>query len=200
MLRGSLVWVALPLVLTGCSAARARSASDLPADATDSTADDVAASVQPANFAQVRDGLYRGGHPSNAQLDYLKSIGVDTIVDLEIGDFIEATPWSISDEESAAKAKGFTFIRKPMSAFEPFVSDKEMSDTMTLLDDSSNGTVYVHCKHGQDRTGLVIGLERVLDEGWEPADAYQEMLDRGFHPEFIGLKHYFDEKTGYDDD
>ena len=185
------VALALPLALVACGSA--------PTDDTSTTANDVSASTAPPNFALVRSGLYRGGHPDSSNLDYLKSIGVRTIVDLEIGDFVEATPWSISDEESAAKEKGFTFIRKPLSAFQPFVSDDEMNATMDLLNDPSSGTIYVHCKHGQDRTGMVIGLERVLDEGWEAGDAYQEMLDHGFHPEFIGLKHYFDEKTGLSD-
>jgi tyrosine-protein phosphatase SIW14 len=182
---------ALPLSLVACGGA--------PSDDSSTTANEVSASNAPANFAAVRSGLYRGGHPDNSGLDYLKSIGVDTIVDLEIGDLIEATPDQINDEEAAAQAKGFNFIRKPLSAFQPFVSDDEMNATMALLNDPSNGTIYVHCKHGQDRTGLVIGLERVIDEGWEPSDAYSEMLAHGFHPEFIGLKHYFDEKTGFDD-
>ena len=185
--------ICLPLMLAACSA---------PADdgTSGTSAAHVSSSDAPPNFYSVRPGLYRGGHPDSAALDYLKGLGVDTIVDLEIGDFVEATPWAISEEESAAKEKGFTFIRKPLSAFQPFVSDDEMNATMAILSDGTNGTVYVHCAHGQDRTGMVIGLERVLIEGWEPADAYQEMLNHGFHPEFIGLKHYFDEQTGYDDD
>jgi protein tyrosine/serine phosphatase len=187
------VALALPLMLAACSGAPAD-------DDTSATSAHVSSSDAPPNFASVRPGLYRGGHPDSAALDYLKTLGVDTIVDLEIGDFVEATPWAIADEEKAAEEKGFTFIRKPLSAFQPFVSDDEMNATMADLTDGSNGTVYVHCAHGQDRTGMVIGLERVLIENWEPADAYQEMLDHGFHPEFVGLKHYFDEKTGYDDD
>ena len=58
---------------------------------------------------------------------------------------------------------------------------------------------YVHCAHGQDRTGLVIGLERVIDEGWTPKAAHDEMLKLGFHPLFEGLNHYFEEKTGFED-
>jgi tyrosine-protein phosphatase SIW14 len=153
-----------------------------------------------ANFAQVNAGVYRGAHPDASGLAYLQSIGVKTIVDLEIADYIEATPDQIQQEEDTATSMGFSFVREPMSAFQPFVSDDEMNATMQILADPSQQPAYVHCLHGQDRTGLVIGLERVIDEGWAPADAYAEMLANGFHPEFLGLKHYFDEKTGYDDD
>jgi protein tyrosine/serine phosphatase len=157
----------------------------------------------PPNFAKVRDGLYRGGHPTAGALDYLSGLGVETIVDLEIADLIEAMPWDISGEERDATAKGFTFVRKPMSAFEPAESarfDAQMDEIIALLRGASAAhPVYVHCKHGQDRTGLVIGLERVLVEGMAPADAYAEMIRYGFHPAFLGLNHYFETKTGWDD-
>jgi len=39
----------------------------------------------------VRTGLYRGGRPNAVQLDYLHTLGVHTIIDLEINDGIEAT-------------------------------------------------------------------------------------------------------------
>ena len=50
----------------------------------------------PANFAKVRDDLYRGGHPTGAHLAYLKGLGIRTIVDLEIPDLVEATEAQIN--------------------------------------------------------------------------------------------------------
>src|SRR4051812_20011324 len=64
------------------------------------------------NFHEVRPGLYRGARPDDAGLDYLKRIGVKTIVDLEIADLVEAMPWSISHEEKAAKARGLTWVHE----------------------------------------------------------------------------------------
>jgi protein tyrosine/serine phosphatase len=166
------------------------------------SSDEELAKAPMENFHKVRAGLYRGGHPSTAGVAFLKKIGIKTIVDLEVGDFIEATPWSISEELSDAKAQKITVLRYPMSAFEPAVSSDfdHMIDTiMTKLDDPSLMPIYVHCAHGQDRTGLVIGLERVIDEGWTPKAAHDEMLKLGFHPLFEGLNHYFEEKTGFED-
>src|SRR4051794_21540897 len=151
------------------------------ATTTDTVTESVSGTTIPS-FAMVGAGLYRGGHPDDAGLAYLQQIGVKTIVDLEIGDFIEAWPWDITHEQKSAGALGFDFVRQPMSAFTPFVNDDAMNTTLAILADSSRQPIFVHCKHGQDRTGLVIGLERVFNEGWEPADAYQEMLDYGFHP------------------
>lgn len=155
----------------------------------------------PPNFAKVRDDLFRGGHPSSVHLAYLKGLGVRTIVDLEIPDLVEATEADIAEEDRDAAIAGLAVVHAPMSAFEPAKSDRfdqQMNDVLTLLDDRTKGPFYVHCKHGQDRTGLVIGLERVVVERWASKDAYDEMLRVGFHPFFFGLKHYFERKTGYD--
>lgn len=154
-----------------------------------------------ANFRVVRPGLYRGGHPSAEGLDYLQRLGVKTIVDLEIEDLIEAFPWEISHEIARAKARGMTVVRFPMSAFERAESrrfDQAIEGALLALRRAPGDAVYVHCKHGQDRTGLVIGLERVEGEGWSPGDAYDEMLRFGFHPGLAGLDAYFRRRTSGD--
>lgn len=151
----------------------------------------------------MKPGLYRGGHPSTAGLKQLQQLGVKTIIDLEVGDFIEATPKAIKKEIEDAPKYGMKVIHKPMSAFEPALSgrfDKQMDTVIQELKNPANGTIYVHCRHGRDRTGLVIGLERVFVEGWQPGKAYGEMIDRGFRTFFIGLREYYERKTGWEND
>lgn len=155
------------------------------------------------NFIEVRPGLYRGGHPDAASLDHLKSLGVTRIVNLEIGDFLEAFPWQISAELEQASARGITELRFPMSAFEPALSDRfdrQMDQIVAILKSASaTQPVYVHCKHGQDRTGLVMGLDRVVNESWKPQIAHDEMVKIGFHTKFLGLEEYFENKTHWKD-
>jgi protein tyrosine/serine phosphatase len=153
----------------------------------------------PANFEKVRDGIYRGGHPDPGGVKYLKSLGIRTIVDLEIDDLIEATPKVIAEEVFDAWKASIPLERYPMSAFSLAVSDEfdaRIAAILTTLKDDSKKPIYVHCKHGQDRTGLVIGLERVLVEGWTAQAAHDEMVRIGFHPELLGLEEYFERKTG----
>jgi protein tyrosine/serine phosphatase len=186
-------------VLAACGAPESRSGSSSAAATAADDSSDAGVDV-PANFDTVIAGIYRGGHPDQGGLDYLQSLGVTTIIDLEIGDFVEATPWSIDEEISEATAMGINDIREPMSAFTLGISDSfddEVTQALTILADPAQKPVYVHCAHGQDRTGLIIGLERVVNEGWAPADAWQEMLAHGFHEGFLGLDTYFFRKTGW---
>ncbi len=155
----------------------------------------------PPNFLLVHEGLYRGGHPDEAAFAHLAALGVKTIVDLEIDDGIEATGGEIDAELAAAKARGMRVVRAPISAFEPALSDRFdrlVQEALFTMRDPAAQPVYVHCKHGQDRTGLVIGLHRVQHQAWLPKDAWAEMLSIGFHPQFLGLKHYFHRKTGWE--
>jgi tyrosine-protein phosphatase SIW14 len=157
------------------------------------------ASAAPANFSKVADGIYRGGHPDAAGITYLKSIGIKTIVELELEDFVEATPAAILQEEFDARKESLTLERHPMSAFSAAVTDEfdaHIEEVLATLRDETKRPMFVHCKHGQDRTGLVIGLERVLIEGWTVPVAHDEMVRLGFHIEFLGLEEYFERKTG----
>jgi protein tyrosine/serine phosphatase len=90
-----------------------------------------------------------------------------------------------------------------MSAFEPAVShafDRHIDEILAILKTATpDDGIYVHCKHGQDRTGLVMGLERVIDVGWQPKDAHDEMVRIGFHTAFLGLQEYFENKTHWSD-
>lgn len=185
-------------VATGCSASPS---TDTGAGATTDSALGARAPTPPANFIQVRDGLYRGAHPDAANLEYLKGLGVRRVLDLEVDDLIEAQPGDIILEETEALWKGMKVIREPMSAFEPAVRDEfdqRVARELALLRTATPADpIYVHCKHGQDRTGLVIGLERVYVEGWTPAAAFTEMRQLGFHTFFLGLDEYFERKTGY---
>jgi tyrosine-protein phosphatase SIW14 len=187
------------LACIGIMALAAACGSAQGSDSTSSAAS-VTSPDQPPNFYLVKTGIYRGGHPDAGGLEYLKDLGITTIIDLEIGDLIEATPGEIDAEIKGAEALGLNDIREPMSAFELALSssfDDRINDILAILADPTQKPVYVHCAHGQDRTGLVIGLERVFNEGWTPAAAWNEMLERGFHVEFLGLSTYFFRKTGW---
>jgi hypothetical protein len=189
--------------LLACSVLLLGLACGSPSPSSSTTAGDSVGSVtpdQPENFYLVSPGIYRGGHPDEGGLVYLKNLGVTTIIDLEIADWIEATPQEIAEELAEAKALGLNDIHEPMSAFSLAISssfDAEIDQILAILADPTQKPVYVHCEHGQDRTGLVIGLERVFNQGWTPAAAWNEMLEKGFHPEFLGLSDYFFRKTGW---
>lgn len=141
------------------------------------------------NFRQVTEQLFRGGRPSNANLAELKQRGIGTVINLE------NEPGPVANERRAAEQLGLNFVSSPMSWLTR-PEDQQVDNLLSLLADESAFPIFLHCRHGEDRTGLIMGLYRVLVQGWRPADAYKEMLALGFHPSFKALDDYFRERTG----
>lgn len=80
----------------------------------------------------------------------------------------------------------------------PHVQDSQINKILDLLDEGKEHPVFVHCLKGNDRTGLVIGLHRVVNEGMAPGLAWEEMLQFDFHTRFRALTRYFESRTGFD--
>ena len=147
--------------------------------------------VVPINvFATVTDGIYRGARPDLDGLKALQGLGVKTDLDLEDDQAV------VNSETDEVNTLGIRMISMPMSGFWA-PNDQEVSQILSILADSTNYPIFVHCQHGQDRTGVIVALYRVFYQHWTPQAAHDEMMSLGFHPQLVLLEHYFDEKTGF---
>lgn len=146
------------------------------------------------NLVQVEPGLWRSGQPTTReQWDYLRGLGVRKVVKLN---------FESEGSDAGAVAAGLeVHVLSIQPAGDADVLDSvtntfKRPDTGAVIDAevviASGGGVLVHCTHGQDRTGIVIGVHRVTHDGWTKQRAYEEMLQRGFHPELHGLHEYWE--------
>jgi protein tyrosine/serine phosphatase len=58
-----------------------------------------------------------------------------------------------------------------------------------------NKKVFLHCAHGSDRTGCMVGIWRVTRDGWDYPAAYQEMRKYYFGPKFTKLSGAVEERA-----
>lgn len=144
------------------------------------------------NLQVVSEGaLYRGGELDAAGVQHLKKLGVKTIVSLE------GKPEKLEAERKLAQAAGMSWFVVPMNALiEP--EHWEVDSVLEILANPAMQPAYVHCKHGRDRTGMVVGIYRVEKDRWQPAHAYREMKQLGFRPILWGVRRYFEKRTGFD--
>jgi protein tyrosine/serine phosphatase len=131
----------------------------------------------PKRFAMVSSRLYRGGQPSARQLALLRALGVTRIVDLRR----EALGVRHA-ERAVARRLGMELVSHPF--YGVFGAEAAfLDDVLEELAFDDGGAVYVHCKDGRERTGLVVALHRVISEGWAPELAWQrEVLAHGHRP------------------
>ena|SRR6266576_2442637 len=136
------------------------------------------------NFSPVPGdpGVYRGGQPkSPVGWAYLQSIGVSNVVKLNLES--EAS-------DSDARALGMTVSHFPINTLHQMVLKPDRQTVSNAVAAIRPGT-YVHCEHGQDRTGLIVGCKRVWQDGWAKTNAWNEMIADGFHPALHGLTEFW---------
>lgn len=125
-----------------------------------------------ANFGCINSNFYRGARPKASDYKDLAAMGVKTIINLERdGD---------KNAEKEAKSAGLNFFQIPMS-------DKDAPDDATvqkflqLANDPANQPIFVHCKGGRHRTGLVTAVYRMTHDGWTADQAFEEMRKFDFN-------------------
>jgi protein tyrosine/serine phosphatase len=132
------------------------------------------------NFHSVAPGIWRGAAPTAEGLRRLQKKGVRTIIDLRI------EKRGQKEEAATAKALGLNRIRIPMGSEAP--TEKQIKTLFTALENAGSAPVFVHCQHGADRTGAMIGLWRVTHQGWAFEPTWKEMRKYGFKPWLKDLK------------
>jgi len=132
------------------------------------------------NFHAVAPGIWRGAAPSEAGLKHLKAMRVKTVIDLRI------SPKLVRREGAEARALGFRWINLPMGADPP--TPKQVATFLSALGRAPAEPVFVHCQHGADRTGCMVGIYRVSRQGWAFPRAYAEMRQDGFDPRWSRLR------------
>ena len=141
-------------------------------------------------FNIVETGFYRGARPETEnQMKTLKAYRIKTILDVSDND--EA----FEIEKARAKKLGMKIIRVAMDGWNA-PTDAQTAEVQALLNDKSLRPIYIHCKHGRERTGVMVGLYRVYTNDWKPEKAYKEMKDMGFRTLAWNFRIYFKRKVG----
>lgn len=119
------------------------------------------------NFDQVDAHVYRGAQPTGEGFRFLAGMGVKTVIDLrEPGTRAKA-------EERMARELGMAYINVPMTGLTP-PTEAELLRILPVLENASEGPVFVHCMRGADRTGAVIAAYHIVHHHWDNARALDD--------------------------
>lgn len=103
---------------------------------------------------------------------------VNCVLDLESGKQVFGDDMPL-EEQMAGDSAAVRVYSHPLGGIFPPSLD-ELKLAVHFLD-SHSGINYVHCKHGVDRTGMVVASYRILIDDWKPFDAAIECLREGMH-------------------
>jgi len=126
-----------------------------------------------AHIHQVNEALYRGAQPTEEGLRQLRAMGVKTIVSLRAH-----SPTPRRETRALVESLGMRWVSLPMRMYwRP--TDEQVREFLRVVSEPANQPVFIHCQHGEDRTGSLVAIYRVAKQGWAPEDAYAEALALG---------------------
>jgi len=163
--------IVLLVVATMCAAADALHSADAtisPALTNHSIARKLTLQGVP-NFGEVTTTLYRGAQPSRAGFRNLAKMGINIVVDLR---------GSRQSEREEVTKLGMQYVAMPWRCFH--AKDTAIAQFLTLLRENPGKKIFVHCRTGDDRTGMDIAAYRMAEQGWTPQEARKEMEAFGF--------------------
>jgi tyrosine-protein phosphatase SIW14 len=127
------------------------------------------------NAGKITDVFYRGAQPKEMGFSELKKLGITTIVDLR-GEDRERITW----ERKLAESLGMRFVNIPVSGWSA-PTDEQVVQFLSLLRSEPGQKVFVHCRLGEDRTGVFTAVYRMAFEKWPAEQAMKEMYFFGFN-------------------
>jgi protein tyrosine/serine phosphatase len=122
------------------------------------------------NVARITPRLYRGAQPEHEGYDALAKMGIDIVVG------VRGTKRDSEGRE--VEQAGMKYFSFPWHC--PFPNDKVFAGFLKLIKDNPDKKIFVHCRLGDDRGGMMIASYRMAVEGWSAKEAGDEMKDFGF--------------------
>jgi uncharacterized protein (TIGR01244 family) len=134
-------------------------------------------------FHRVNEKLYRGAQPLSGGIEKLRALKIKTVINLRNED--EESDF----EEAEARAAGLNYFGVPLPGYgRP--RDEQVEKVLALINDPQNWPVFVHCRHGEDRTGTIIAVYRITQDGWSSEEAKREAKRHGMSRFQFGMKDY----------
>ena len=181
----ALLVIGLLTNISDCASASQAVISERPAE----WATPVAAVAGLPNLFRVNANLYRVAQPTREGFSYLS-----TLTSLYQTDRPIKTILSLRDANDDFKFNPIhsTLELKQIRFHTWHPEDEDVLAFLSIVNNPELQPVLVHCKHGSDRTGMMIAIYRIAYDGWSKQQAIDEMIHGGYgyHPIWQNLVRY----------
>ena len=129
----------------------------------------MSATTPPVNFGLVYPGVYRSGFPTRHNLEFMKRLGLRTLVKLDASAYPDDVQEWIDQEGLHVQQCVLATNKEPFEVMDP----SEIRRAIRTLKDPNAWPVMVHSLRGQSRIGVVIGCLRRMQR-WTLAATFEE--------------------------
>ena len=143
---------------------------------------------QSVNLFQVTPTLFRSEQLTAKDEALLQQNNIKTIINLRFFDR--------NDDQEELSNLPLNLINHPLKSWH--IKPKQIAAVLYEIEQAQQqGGVLVHCYHGADRTGLIIGMYRIVNQGWSIEEAKREMVEGpyGFHTIWRNIPKMYNQDT-----
>ncbi len=119
------------------------------------------------NLYKIDEGVFRSEQPDKSDFARLEKFGITEVLNLRL----------LHSDEDEAKNTNLTLYRVPMRAGN--IKENDVIQALKIIK-NRKGNMLVHCKHGSDRTGIIIAMYRIVFQNYTKEQAITEMIGGGF--------------------
>jgi protein tyrosine phosphatase (PTP) superfamily phosphohydrolase (DUF442 family) len=146
-------------------------------------AQDATEYVELPRFQQVSERLYRGAQPRAGGIDKLRELGINTVINLR------GASNRTRAEEAEARAVGLNYYNVSLPNWgRP--QESRVAHIMALINAQDSGRIFIHCRDGVDRTGMIVALYRMTHDGWSADRALAEADRSGMRRTQFWMRDY----------
>lgn len=133
------------------------------------------------NFFLVAPGLYRSAQPDATGMRQYEAMGIRTVINLRAN----------HSDDNEAVGTGLVLRHIPINTWS--IKDSQVVDLLVMLRTEQH-PLLVHCQHGADRTGLMMAMYRMVEQGWSRERAIAELREGGygFHSIWTNIPRYLE--------
>lgn len=119
------------------------------------------------NFYKVSSNVFRSEQPTKKSFAQIQNFGISSILNLR--------PFHTDNDET----KGLKLELYSVKMHAGSVTPEQIFKSLSIIK-NSNGPILIHCRHGSDRTGVIIASYRIVFENWSKEEAIDEMRNGGY--------------------
>jgi len=146
--------------------------------------------LPPQNFSMVWKGVYRSGFPSKKNFNFLRQLGLRSILFLCPEEYPESSLQFLDENQIKLLHFGVIGNKEPFEEIPEPVIRRALSEVLN----SNNHPVLIHCNQGKHRTGCLVGCIRkaqhwslvsIFDEYCRFAGDKARVVDQQFIERFV---------------
>lgn len=121
-----------------------------------------------SNLYQVSPDVFRAAQPGKKGMKALAGYGIKTIITLR----------AHHSDKNLLAGLPLTLVEIPTNTWSAD-NDAVVTKVLQAIRDAEK-PVLIHCQHGADRTGTMVAMYRIVEQGWSKEAALEEMIKGGY--------------------